>query len=51
MNHIYIYIHREREGQTDRQTEKECSYASKCLVESVIPWQNDQTGQGSLGQL
>ena len=32
---------REREGER----KGECSYASNCLAEFVIPWQSDQTGQ------
>ena len=31
--------------ERESERERECSYACNCLVEFVIPWQNDRTGQ------
>ena len=48
---MYGYIKQHENNNKNQEKERECSYASNCLVEFVILWQNDQTGQWSLGQL
>ena len=51
---MYVYIKQHEnnnENQSNIKREREYFYATNCLVEFVIPWQNDRTGQWSLGQL
>ena len=43
---LYIKQHENNNTiQSIKNQERECSYGSNCLVEFVIPWQNDRTGQ------
>ena len=42
---MYVYIKQHENNNKNQERERECSYASNCLVEFVIPWQNDRTGQ------
>ena len=48
-NNGYVYVKqkqnkKQKKSVKNLETERECSYASNCLVEFDIPWQNDQTG-------
>ena len=52
-NNGYVYVKQHENNNNknqEREGERECSYASNCSVEFVIPWQNDRTGQWSFGQ-
>ena len=44
-NNGYVYVKQHEnnnKNQLEIKRERKCSYASNCLVEFVIPWQNDQ---------